>query len=45
MKDGEGLAILKYEDQKADTGFDPDGVEVAIAPRHDQTCRCMANMA
>ncbi|MDR7114806.1 hypothetical protein [Caulobacter sp. BE254] len=37
MKDGEGLAILKYEDQKADTGFDPDGVEVAIAPRHDQT--------
>jgi hypothetical protein len=37
MKDGEGLAILKYEDQKADTGFDPDGVEVAIAKRHDQT--------
>jgi len=37
MKDGEGLAILKYEDQKADTGFDPDGVEVAIAPRRDQT--------
>lgn len=37
MKDGEGLAILKYEDQKADTGFDPNGVEVAIARRHDQT--------
>lgn len=37
MKDGEGLAILKYEDQKADTGFGPDGVEVAIARRHDQT--------
>jgi hypothetical protein len=37
MKDGEGLAILKYEDQKAGTGFDPDGVEVSIAPRHDQT--------
>jgi hypothetical protein len=37
MKDGEGLAILKYEDQKADTGFDPDGLEVSIAPRHDHT--------
>ncbi len=37
MKDGEGLAILKYEDQKADTGFDPNGVEVVIATRHDQT--------
>ena len=37
MKDGEGLAILKYEDQKADTGFDPDGAEGAIDPRHDQT--------
>ena len=37
MKDGEGLAILKYEDQKADTGFDPNGVEVAIAQRRDQT--------
>jgi hypothetical protein len=37
MKDGKGLAILKYEDQKADTGFNPDGVEVTIDPRHDQT--------
>lgn len=37
MKDGEGLAILKYEDQKADTGFDPQGVKVTIDPRHDQT--------
>ena len=37
MKAGEGQAILKYEDQKADTGFTPDGVEVAIDPRHDQT--------
>lgn len=37
MKDGEGLAILKYEDQKADTGFDPNGVEVAIARRRDRT--------
>ncbi len=37
MKDGEGLAILKYEDQKADTGFDPDGLEAPIAPRHDET--------
>jgi hypothetical protein len=36
MKNGEGLAILKYEDQKADTGFDPGGVEGAIDPRHDQ---------
>lgn len=36
MKRGEGQAILKYEDQKADTGFDPNGVEVAIDPRHDQ---------
>jgi hypothetical protein len=37
MPRGEGLAILKYEDQKADTGFDPSGVEVDIDPRHDQT--------
>lgn len=37
MKDGEGQVILKYEDQKADTGFDPRGVEVAIDPRRDQT--------
>jgi len=37
MKDGQGLAILKYEDQKADTGFDPNGVEMAIARRRDQT--------
>jgi hypothetical protein len=37
MKDGEGLAILKYEGQKADTGLGPDGVEVAIDPRHDET--------
>ena len=37
MRNGEGQAILKYEDQKADTGFNPDGVEVAIDPRHDQT--------
>jgi len=37
MKDGEGQAILKYEDQKADTGFDPRGVEVSIDPRREQT--------
>ena len=37
MKDGEGLAIFKYEDQKADRGFDPDGVEGPVDPRHDQT--------
>lgn len=37
MKDGEGQVILKYEDQKADAGFDPDGAEVAMDPRHDQT--------
>uniref|UniRef100_B0T1M0 Alginate export domain-containing protein n=1 Tax=Caulobacter sp. (strain K31) TaxID=366602 RepID=B0T1M0_CAUSK len=37
MKDGEGLAILKYEDQKASAGFDPNGVERAIDPRRDQT--------
>jgi len=37
MKDGEGLAILKYESQKADTGFDPEGQEVAIAPRRERT--------
>ena len=37
MKAGEGQAIFKYEDQKADTGFGPDGVEVPIDPRHDQT--------
>lgn len=37
MENGAGLAILKYEDQKADTGFDPDGLEVAMDPRHDQT--------
>ena len=36
MKDGEGLAILKYEDQRADEGFDPDGVRVAIDPRRDE---------
>ncbi|CAN5210818.1 hypothetical protein BH10PSE3_BH10PSE3_02280 [soil metagenome] len=37
MKRGAGQAILKYEDQKADTGFDPEGVEVVIDPRRDQT--------
>ena len=37
MREGEGLAILKYEDQKADTGFNPDGLEVPIDPRVDQT--------
>ena len=37
MKDGEGQVIFKYEDQKADTGFTPEGVQVAIDPRHDQT--------
>jgi hypothetical protein len=37
MKDGKGLAILKYEGQKADTGYDPDGAKVAIDPRHDET--------
>ncbi|MBO9559810.1 MAG: hypothetical protein J7515_14670 [Caulobacter sp.] len=37
MKDGEGLAILKYEGQKADRGYDPDGAEAPIAPRHDET--------
>jgi hypothetical protein len=37
MRDGEGLAILKYERQRADRGFDPDGVEVSINPRHDET--------
>ena len=37
MKDGEGLAILKYEGQKAGTGLNPEGVEVPIDPRHDET--------
>jgi len=37
MKDGEGLAIFKYEGQKANTGYDPGGTEVAIDPRHDET--------
>ncbi len=37
MRDGEGQVILKYEEQKADRGFDPDGVEVPIDPRHDET--------
>ena len=37
MGAGEGLAILKYEGQKADTGFDPDGAEVSIDPRRDET--------
>jgi hypothetical protein len=37
MKDGEGLAILKYEGQKADTGLGPDEIEVPIDPRNDQT--------
>lgn len=37
MKDGEGLAILKYEGQKADKGYDPNGLEAPIAPRHDET--------
>ena len=37
MRDGEGLAILKYEEQKADTGYDPGGAEVSIDPRHDET--------
>jgi hypothetical protein len=37
MEDGEGLVILKYEGQKADRGFDPDGVELPIDPRHDET--------
>jgi hypothetical protein len=36
MRDGEGLAILKYEDQQADEGFDPDGVRVAIDRRRDE---------
>ncbi len=36
MRDGEGQAILKYEGQKADRGFNPEGVEVPIAPRHDE---------
>jgi hypothetical protein len=31
------LAILKYEGQEADRGFDPDGVEVPIDPRRDET--------
>jgi len=37
MKDGEGLAILKYEEQKADTGFSPDGLKVPIDRRVDET--------
>lgn len=37
MRDGEGLAILKYERQRADRGFDPSGVKVSINPRHDKT--------
>jgi hypothetical protein len=37
MRDGEGLAILKYEGQKTDEGFDPNGVEVSISPRRDET--------
>lgn len=37
MKNGEGQAILKAEDQTADRGFDPDGVETDIDRRHDQT--------
>lgn len=37
MKNGEGLAIFKYEGQKADRGYDPNGAEVMIDPRHDET--------
>ncbi|WP_165188048.1 hypothetical protein [Caulobacter soli] len=37
MRDGEGQLILKYEDQKADRGFDPAEVEVPIDPRRDQS--------
>jgi len=37
MRDGEGLAILKYEDQQADEGFDPGGGRVAIDPRRDES--------
>jgi hypothetical protein len=38
MRDGaKTLAILKYERQRPDQGFDPDGVEVSIDPRHDET--------
>jgi hypothetical protein len=46
MKDGEGQAILKYEDQKADTGFDPDGVEVGRSIRATtRPCRSTASTA
>jgi hypothetical protein len=37
MPAGEGLAILKYEDQQADEGFDPDGLKVAIDHRRDES--------
>ena len=37
MPKGEGQAILKYEGQQADEGFDPDGDLVAIDHRRDQT--------
>jgi hypothetical protein len=36
MKAGEGLAILKYEDQQASEGFDPGGLKVAIDHRRDE---------
>jgi hypothetical protein len=37
MRDGEGLAIQKYEGQETDEGFDPGGAEVSIDPRRDET--------
>ncbi len=37
MPDGQGLAILKYEDQQADEGFDPASQLVAIDHRRDQS--------
>ncbi len=38
MNNGEGLAILKYEGQKADQGYDPHRRGgVAIDPRRDET--------
>ena len=37
MPAGQGLAILKYEGQRADEGFDPDGTPVSIDPRRDRT--------
>ena len=37
MSDGHGLAILKYEDQQADEGFDPAGQLLAIDHRRDES--------